>query len=86
MSNFNDSIDYWVDNRSDSYTSGSNMCRILRHGVGEQVRLFTEPSIVSNAFPCQTLVIFAVPVPKELETFALLGSQRQTGNSSPETC
>lgn len=37
-----------------TYISGSNICLIFRQGVGEQGKLLTEPSIVSNACPCQT--------------------------------
>lgn len=55
------------------------MCLILRQGVGEHAGLFTDPSIVSNALPCQTLDIFGVALaPGELGAVELLGSQRQT--------
>lgn len=55
------------------------MCLIFKQGVGEQAGLLTEPSIVSNALPCQTLDIFGAGLdPGELGTLELLGSQRQT--------
>ena len=45
----------WI--RFDStYISGSNMCLILRHGVGEHGSELGLPDIVSNACPCHTLL------------------------------
>jgi len=40
-----------------THTSGSNMCLILRQGVGEQGGELGLPVIVSNACPCQTLLL-----------------------------
>lgn len=69
------------------HTSASNMCLIFKQGVGEQVKLLAEPSIVSNACPCQTLdFLFKTKFWLFDLLRLLLGNQRHTWNSSPETC
>jgi hypothetical protein len=40
-----------------THTSGSNICLILRQGVGEHGGEFGLPLIVSNACPCHTLLL-----------------------------
>lgn len=71
-----------------TYISGSNICLIFRQGVGEHVKLLTDPSIVSNACPCQTFdFLLEEVVPCTGDLFKLLfGNHRQTQNSSPATC
>lgn len=67
--------------------SGSNICLIFRQGVGEHVRLLTDPSIVSNACPCQTFgFLFEVTLCVGDLFKLLFGNHRHTWNSSPATC
>lgn len=40
-----------------TYTSGSNMCLIFRQGVGEHGGELGLPVIITNACPCQTLLL-----------------------------
>lgn len=62
-----------------TYISGSNMCLIFRQGVGEQGKLLTDPSIVSNACPCQTFGFFPKFVTCAGDLFKLLfGNHRHT--------
>lgn len=63
------------------------MCLIFRQGVGEQGKLLTDPSIVSNACPCQTFGFLPKLVICAGDLFKLLfGNHRHTWNSSPATC
>lgn len=70
-----------------TYISGSNICLIFKQGVGEQVKLLTDPSIVSNACPCQTFGFLPEVALCIGDIFKVLfGNHRHTWNSSPATC